>query len=372
MTVSFVRTLLLAAAVAAALIVLAGLGAGCGNGENPSGPNPPPNNHPDTIPPAAVSDLRLRSATSNSFALVWTAPGDDEAAGTAAAYDIRFSKAAIDSAAWDAATRVDPSAIPCPKSCGQIETHVILGLDSATRYYFALKTSDEKGNESAISNCASGMTLDENIPPATVNDLAAIALDDTTFQLVWTATGDDWQAGKALEYDIRFSRDLIEDESAWQSATQAGSFPATQNAGETETTTLSGTEFRSNLFFALKAVDDTGNWSARSNSAAGMAYSQRFWVYPTTVAAGGVATVRFRSVGPNQLQVALHSGLGWNQCSDYLIEILASGEFPIGVHTVTCDFVDPYSGHHLPGGSYFILFCRDQAMVSAATVEFVR
>lgn len=368
MTVSFPKILLLAAAAA----VLAEFCAGCGKDEGPSGPNPPDDNRPDSIPPSAVTDLRLRSATSNSFALVWTAPGDDAAAGTAAAYDIRFSKTSVDSAAWDAADRVDPSAIPCPKSCGQIETHVVLGLESAARYYFALKTSDEKGNESAISNCASGVTLDESVPPATVNDLAATALDDTTCRFVWTATGDDWMAGKASGYEIRYSRDPIEDEAAWQAAGTAGSIPAIKNAGETETATLTSNDFREDFFFALKAVDDTGNWSSVSNSAAGMAFSQELWVYPLAVTAGGITTVRFRSIGPDQLQISLHSNVGWNQCSSFLIEILAEGEYPVGVHTVTCDFIDPSSGRYLPDGGYFILYCRDGDMAAVACVEFTR
>jgi hypothetical protein len=371
-TVSFVRTLLLAAIVAAALTVLAGLGAGCGSDLNPSGPNPPPNNHPDTIPPAAVSDLRLRSATSNSFALVWTAPGDDGAAGTAAVYDVRYSGTTIDSAAWESATRVDPAVAACPKPCGQIETHVILGLDSATRYYFALKTSDECGNLSGLSNCTSGTTLDESIPPSTVNDLSADAVDDTTFRFEWTAPGDDWMAGQVSAYEIRYARDPIGDEQAWEAAKSGGSLPAARAAGEIETVLLSHGDFRASLFFALKAVDDVGNRSAISNSAAGMAYSQKLWVYPITVAAGGFTTIRFRSVGPNELEVGVHSHLGPHPCSDYLIALLAAGQFPIGVYAVTYNFFDPTSGHYFPSGEYYILLCRDQSFASAALVDFQR
>jgi hypothetical protein len=367
-TVSFPKILLLAAAAA----VLAELYTGCGKDESPAGPNPPDNNRPDSIPPSAVTDLRLRSATSNSFALVWTAPGDDVAAGTAAAYDIRFSMAAIDSAAWDAAARVDPSKIPCPKPCGSVETIVVLGLQSATRYYFALKSSDDRGNESPVSNCASGVTLEESVPPAKVGDLAATALDDTTCRFVWTATGDDWMAGTASGYEIRYSRDPIENEAAWQAAATAGSIPATKNAGETETATLTSNVFREDFFFALKAVDDTGNWSSVSNSAAGMAFSQKLWVYPLAVTAGEITTVRFRSTGPDEIQVGVHSNLGWNQCFSYVIEILAEGQYPVGVHEVTCDFIDPASGRYLPDGGYFILYCRDGDMAAAACVEFER
>src|SRR3989344_173512 len=46
---------------------------------------------PDSIPPAAITDLTASNPTVNSITLSWTAPGDDGNAGTASVYDLRYS-----------------------------------------------------------------------------------------------------------------------------------------------------------------------------------------------------------------------------------------------------------------------------------------
>jgi len=45
----------------------------------------------DTGPPGVVSDLFVTSTTASSATLQWMAPGDDEYAGTATTYDLRYS-----------------------------------------------------------------------------------------------------------------------------------------------------------------------------------------------------------------------------------------------------------------------------------------
>ncbi|MEJ2721128.1 MAG: hypothetical protein P8181_08290, partial [bacterium] len=125
---------------------------GCGGEDNPVDPGDKPHVGPDTTAPAAVVDLRLRAPTQKTLALVWTAPGDDGTKGTAARYDIRFSKSPITEDTWDQTAPLDSTIIPAPKPAGQIETIVVSGLESGMTYYFALKTRDEVPNESDISN----------------------------------------------------------------------------------------------------------------------------------------------------------------------------------------------------------------------------
>ena len=112
---------------------------------------------PDTIPPAAITNLALSGATSNSIDLTWTAPGDDDNTGTATTYDIRYSTSLITEANWATATQV--SGEPSPAIAGSAEAMTVSGLSPSTTYYFAIKTSDEVPNTSSISNVPSLATL---------------------------------------------------------------------------------------------------------------------------------------------------------------------------------------------------------------------
>ncbi|MEK7560888.1 MAG: LamG-like jellyroll fold domain-containing protein [Patescibacteria group bacterium] len=112
---------------------------------------------PDTTAPAAVINLAASNPTASSIDLSWTAPGDDGVVGTAASYDIRYSTAAITDANWDSATQATGE--PTPTAAGTSQSFTVTGLTAATTYYFAIKTSDEVPNISAISNVPSLATL---------------------------------------------------------------------------------------------------------------------------------------------------------------------------------------------------------------------
>jgi hypothetical protein len=104
----------------------------------------------DITAPEAVSDLATSGATSTTIDLDWTAPGDDGATGTATTYDVRYSTSAITAGNWGSATQATGE--PTPSVAGSSESMTISGLTASTTYYFAIKTSDEVPNESAISN----------------------------------------------------------------------------------------------------------------------------------------------------------------------------------------------------------------------------
>ena len=104
----------------------------------------------DATPPDAVTDLRAAAVTETTIVLAWTAPGDDGAAGTAAAYDVRSSTTLIDAAVWDG---LDPlPQAPSPSPAGAAESLVVTGLDPNVTYYFALRTADDAANASSLSN----------------------------------------------------------------------------------------------------------------------------------------------------------------------------------------------------------------------------
>jgi Tol biopolymer transport system component len=110
----------------------------------------------DTTAPEQVTDLAVVLVTEVTMKLAWTAPGDDGAAGTASAYDLRYALTPITAETWDAALQVEGT--PAPKLHGSEESRVVTGLEQATGYYFALKATDNAGNESPLSNIVSKST----------------------------------------------------------------------------------------------------------------------------------------------------------------------------------------------------------------------
>jgi hypothetical protein len=86
----------------------------------------------------------------SSITLEWTAPGDDASIGLASRYDLRFSLEPIAAANFGLASVVEN--LPDPVRPGSRQRVKVDGLMPDTRYYFGLKTMDESGNWSALSN----------------------------------------------------------------------------------------------------------------------------------------------------------------------------------------------------------------------------
>jgi hypothetical protein len=108
---------------------------------------------PDTIPPAAITTLAVVLPTASTITLTWTAVGDDGCDGMAFSYDIRYSRAFLTEALWSQATVISGS--QTPRSCGARESlSVNLPVDT-TQYWFGVKTIDEQGQTSPISNVVS-------------------------------------------------------------------------------------------------------------------------------------------------------------------------------------------------------------------------
>ncbi len=106
--------------------------------------------YPDeTIPPAAVT-LSATDVTKRKATLTWTAPGDDGHTGTAVSYDLRYSTAPITAANWGSATPLKNE--PVPESAGTTQSYTYYGIPAGGTYYFAMKTTDDMANESALSN----------------------------------------------------------------------------------------------------------------------------------------------------------------------------------------------------------------------------
>lgn len=125
---------------------------------------------PDTIAPEKVSDLAVIPDTNNSLKLEWTAPGDDGMSGTATSYEIRYSLSPIkNDNDFNSATLV--ASPPSPVAGGTKQTFIVSELTNSEVYFFALKTSDEVPNQSALSNCAWALVQDGGSQSNPVNHL---------------------------------------------------------------------------------------------------------------------------------------------------------------------------------------------------------
>ncbi len=215
----------------------------------------------------AVSTLIIPGETFSqtalsSIPLTWTATGDDGSSGSATAYDIRYSTSIITDANWDAATRASNE--PIPQSAGSTEIFIIDSLEPNTTYYFAIKTSDEAFNWSALSNVISKTTLDTT-PPGRITDL--LASTDTAngaIVLGWTAPGDDNMVGTAALYEIRYSLNTITDLN-WLGTSLFTAPPLPLAAGEQQSIKITGLTAGLRYYIAIKTFDSNGNQSALSN-----------------------------------------------------------------------------------------------------------
>ncbi|MBM3319163.1 MAG: fibronectin type III domain-containing protein [Candidatus Eisenbacteria bacterium] len=135
-------------ALAGAWLLLVNLS--CGHEENPAWMR-------DSTAPARIEDFAVASVTCSSATLRWTAPGDNGIEGRASQYDIRYSSEFVPRASnWvDAFQAVGE---PDPANPGEADSLVVRKLSPATKYYFAIRTADERPNWSPISDPDSAVT----------------------------------------------------------------------------------------------------------------------------------------------------------------------------------------------------------------------
>ncbi len=152
---------------------------------------------PDSVPPGRVTDLTAGEVGSTRTDLTWSAVGDDGTAGVATGYDIRYDLTEITEATFGAAPQVSEAPTPAPS--GSLQMVRVSGLSPAATWYFAVKTFDEYGNVSQISNIASAVTLGPPAVSASPDSIAVSVLSGQTggAPLGLANTGEgllDWEA----------------------------------------------------------------------------------------------------------------------------------------------------------------------------------
>ena len=116
----------------------------------------------DTSSSSAITNLAVSTTTLNSATLTWSSPGDDGIVGTSTSYDLRYGTSTITESNW--ALSAQATGEPTPLVASTTQSMIVTGLASSTTYYFAIKSSDEASNISALSNIASGATLAPTVP----------------------------------------------------------------------------------------------------------------------------------------------------------------------------------------------------------------
>lgn len=196
---------------------------------------------------AAPIVSHAQGAGADSVLLTWTAVGDDSLTGTASAYDLRMGTSPISDAGWSSATQL--SGVTAPRPSGSLESFMVRGLTRGTPYWFALKTRDDAGNWSRISNVLQWDWVFDTAPPAAPGGLAG-AIAGSSIHLTWSANAEP----DLLGYTV------------YRSVAAAGPFTAISGSP------ISPTEFfdsnvpagASAVWYKVSASDVNGNESARS------------------------------------------------------------------------------------------------------------
>ena len=99
---------------------------------------------------AALSVILVTSCVAGSVTLTWSAPGDDSLTGRASRFDLRYSLQLLTPANFSQAASA--AGLPAPGPPGTVESVRIDGLTTGQTYYFAIKSDDDAGNWSVMSN----------------------------------------------------------------------------------------------------------------------------------------------------------------------------------------------------------------------------
>jgi len=198
---------------------------------------------------AALMPVAALAQGSDSVRVSWTASGDDGRVGTATAYDLRVSEAPITAANFGAATPVVD--LPAPLSSGTHQEVMVRGLTRGVTYYFAIRSADDVGNWSPISNVLQWNWNLDAAPPAAPEGIAA-RRDGDAVRVNWTPNGEPDLQGYRIYRGTAVSGPfaLLNEELVTATEFLDGSVPA----------------HAAQLWYRVTALDGTGNESAPSSA----------------------------------------------------------------------------------------------------------
>jgi lysyl endopeptidase len=139
--------------------------------------------------------------------------------------------------------------------------------------------------------------VDDDTPPAKIEDLTVSSVDTTSMTLEWTASGDDDDQGTALEYDLRYATSSIDSDDDFASATEVVDLPDPKVAGTTQQTEVTGLIPDSTYHFAIRAIDDGQNESKTGTSEPTL--------LPDKIAPAPIKNLRITNVNTTDLEVTV-------------------------------------------------------------------
>ena len=170
-----------------------------------------------------------------------------------------------------------------------------------------------------------------------------------SMELVWTATGDDADAGRAYGYDLRYSTSSVSADTVawWNNARIALGLPPPSPSGQEDSAIVTGLSPETTYSFVLRCFDEAGNQSGFSNVVVATTESE---IPPPTPGCSVPSSV------PSQFQAREDSGavlLTWAPTTDPLATTLhlwrASGSS--GALTLLASVNDPSRTEYRDVGS---------------------
>jgi|GEM_PF-5836790 len=283
----------------------------------------------DNQAPDPITDFHATAVSNDYVTIQWTAPGDDDNVGTADSYQVRVSTDPLPFD-WNAAGVLATGVVPAPLPAGSTQSFTQNGLTDNTTYHFAIKTTDDAGNVSGISNICTFTTTD-GTPPSAISDLRVISSAPDSVTLAWTVPGDDGMTGGRAEvYDIRYSSSPVFD---FASANNVVGEPDPQNPNTTQTLTISplspGTEYN----FAMTTMDESNNISDLSNI---LNFTTDIWAYTVS---GQITGLPAEKLAEGVLVTLESSPVMTLQSFDGTFTF---ADVPEGTHTLTAQKIDGY------------------------------
>jgi hypothetical protein len=190
----------------------------------------------------------------------WTAPGDDAAVGTAAVYDLRVSESPI--TAQNFANAAPVTGVPSPLAAGATQQVTVHGLTAGHTYWFAIRTADDQGNWSPLSNVVQYDWILDTAAPAPPRSVSVLAASDGV-HVSWSPNTEPDLAGYNVYRSLNGGTPVRINEALVTATTYVdGTAPANgQGAG-----------------YQVTAVDTRGNESAHTTTGKIDAVTSTHWL----------------------------------------------------------------------------------------------
>jgi len=223
----------------------------------------------DTVLPDTVSNPGFIEGDKENT-VTWTNPDNCDFAGVT----IRYR---TDGSFPSSRTGADGSSLAGDKlggTYGAPDSYLHQPATNGTPYFYSIWTKDDDGNWNDTPMSPSTYASPHDVTkPGQITDLAVVGASTSAFDatLEWTSTGDDGAVGQAKAYDIRFYDQPIfgtDTTGNWNDAWQAvgEGYPQPKPSGTLQSYKVAGLSPLTQYYFAIKAVDESGNDGAVSNS----------------------------------------------------------------------------------------------------------